>query len=80
MKHKYGTYFIYQKNRLKVKILNIMIILKTSTQEHFKNIKSNLRIRSMNESAPKNRTPACNTDFASGGVMCKLGALCLYSS
>jgi hypothetical protein len=26
------------------------------------------------------RTPACNTGFASGGVTCKLGALCFYSS
>ena len=26
------------------------------------------------------RTPAGNTGFASGGVTCKLGALCFYSS
>ena len=26
------------------------------------------------------RTPATNTGFASGGVTCKLGALCFYSS
>jgi hypothetical protein len=26
------------------------------------------------------RTAACNTGFASGGVTCKLGALCFYSS
>ncbi len=26
------------------------------------------------------RLPAYNTGFASGGVMCKLGALCLVSS
>ena len=26
------------------------------------------------------RTPACNTGFASGGVTFKLGALCFYSS
>jgi hypothetical protein len=38
-----------------------LIIPKTSTQEQFKNIKSNLRIRSMKESAPKDRTPACKT-------------------
>jgi hypothetical protein len=24
--------------------------------------------------------PACNTGFASGGVTCKLGTLCFYSS
>jgi len=28
----------------------------------------------------KNRTAATNTGFASGGVTCKLGALCFYSS
>ena len=27
-----------------------------------------------------NRMPAGNTGFASGGVTCKLGALCFYSS
>jgi len=26
------------------------------------------------------RSPATNTGFASGGVICKLGALCLYSN
>ena len=26
------------------------------------------------------RRPAYNTGFASGGVTCKLGALCIYSS
>jgi len=26
------------------------------------------------------KTPAANTGFASGGVTCKLGALCFYSS
>ena len=26
------------------------------------------------------RTPAANTGFASGGVTCKLGAFCFYSS
>jgi hypothetical protein len=26
------------------------------------------------------KTPADNTGFASGGVTCKLGALCFYSS
>ena len=28
----------------------------------------------------KNRKTATNTGFASGGVTCKLGALCFYSS
>ena len=28
----------------------------------------------------QNRMPATNTGFASGGVTCKLGALCFYSS
>jgi len=28
----------------------------------------------------KFKTPAANTGFASGGVRCKLGALCFYSS
>ncbi len=28
----------------------------------------------------KNKYPAANTGFASGGVTCKLGALCFYSS
>ena len=28
----------------------------------------------------EDKTPAGNTGFASGGVSCKLGALCFYSS
>jgi len=34
----------------------------------------------MGELTKWNRTAAGNTGFASGGVMCKLGALCFYSS
>lgn len=33
-----------------------------------------------NLSNRNNRTPACNTGFASGGVRCKFGALYFYSS
>ncbi len=33
-----------------------------------------------NRATLTNRKPAANTGFASGGVTCKLGALCFYSS
>jgi hypothetical protein len=40
MKHKYGTYFFLSKIfRLQIKLLNFLIKLKTSTQEHFKTLK-----------------------------------------
>jgi hypothetical protein len=32
------------------------------------------------ETTSRNKTTTANTGFASGGVTCKLGALCLYSS
>jgi hypothetical protein len=38
------------------------------------------RIKHNNIDQLQTRKPTANTGFASGGVTCKLGALCFYSS